>query len=97
MVRDKANRRPSTLGGAVYLLVVAMAVTGLLTTIAGAWRVGVTWMGTGLLIGAVSRLALPESRAGMLRVRRRVPDVGMLTLAGLALIVLAVIVPDQPG
>lgn len=96
-LEDNPRRRPQTLGGVVYLIVVAMALTGVAITIAGPWRAGVSWMGAGLLVGAVSRLVLPERRAGMLRVRRKLADLVMLTLAGTALLVLAVIVPDQLG
>jgi len=94
---ESAERRPQTLGGAVYLVVVATALTGLAITVAGAWRAGIVWMGIGLLIGGSARLVLPERQSGMLRVRRKPSDVVMLLLAGLALIVLAVVVPDQPS
>jgi Protein of unknown function (DUF3017) len=97
ILEDNPNRRPQTIGGAVYLVVTGMALTGLVIVVAGAWRTGVSWMGAGLLIGAVSRLVLPERRAGMLRVRRRTADVGMLALAGVALLVLAAVVPNQRG
>ncbi|MGZ4429344.1 MAG: DUF3017 domain-containing protein [Nocardioidaceae bacterium] len=91
-----SDRRPSTLGGIVYLVIVAMALVGLGITAAGAWRTGVSWIGAGLLIGAGCRALLNERGAGMLRVRRRVTDVVMLTAGGTALLVLAVVVPNQP-
>jgi Protein of unknown function (DUF3017) len=97
ILEDNPNRRPQTFGGIVYLGVVAMTVTGLVITLSGPWRTGVSWIGSGLLVGAAARLVLPERRAGMLRVRRRASDVGMLVLAGVALIVLAAVVPEQPG
>jgi hypothetical protein len=90
-------RRPQTFGGVVYLAVVAMALVGLAITAAGPWRSGVSWIGSGLLLAALARLVLGERSAGMLRVRRKWSDVLMLTVAGVALLVLAVIVPDQPG
>jgi len=90
-------RRPQTLGGVVYLAVVAAAVVGLGIVVAGAWRTGVSWMGIGLVVGALARLALPEHHAGMLRVRRKPADVLLLAVAGAALVVLAFVVPDQPG
>ena len=96
ILADNPNRRPQTFGGLVYLVVVAMAVTGLVITVAGAWRTGLSWMGAGLLIGAACRLLLPERRAGMLRIRRKPADVAMMSLAGAALLVLTVVVPDQP-
>ncbi|HLN75706.1 MAG TPA: DUF3017 domain-containing protein [Nocardioidaceae bacterium] len=91
------DRRPQTIGGAVYLVVVAIALTGLAITVLGAWRTGVVWMGISLLVGGGARLVLPERQAGMLRVRRKVSDVVMLFGAGIALIVLAIVVPNQPG
>jgi len=97
ILEDGAERRPQTFGGGVYLLVVATALTGLAITVAGAWRTGVIWMGAGLLVGGIARLVLPERKAGMLRVRRKPSDVVMLILAGTALVVLAIVVPDQPS
>jgi len=96
ILEDNPNRQPQTFGGVVYLVVVSMVMTGLVITVAGAWRTGVSWLGAGLLVGSASRLVLPERRAGMLRVRHKAADVGMLTLAGIALLVLAVVVPDRP-
>jgi hypothetical protein len=97
ILRDNPHRRPQTFGGAVYLTVLGLCLAGLIITLFGAWRTGVSWMGTGLILGAGARLTLPEHSAGMLRVRRKGPDVAMLALAGVALIVLAIVVPDQPG
>jgi predicted nucleic acid-binding Zn ribbon protein len=97
ILEDNPNRRPQTFGGVVYLAVVALALVGLAFTIAGAWRTGVSWLGAGLVLGAVCRLVLPERRAGMLRVRRKAEDVVMLMVAGGALLVLAVVIPNQPG
>jgi hypothetical protein len=91
------GRRPQTLGGVVYLAVVGTALTGLVITVLGPWRTGVAWMGISLLVGGSARLVLPERQAGMLRVRRKASDVFMLLLAGVALVVLAIVVPDQPG
>lgn len=88
-------KRPQTLGGVVYLAVLAASLVGLGIVVAGAWRTGVSWIGTGLLVAAVARLVLTERGAGMLRVRRRWSDVLMLTVAGIALIVLAIVVPNQ--
>ncbi|MFP5253708.1 MAG: DUF3017 domain-containing protein [Actinomycetes bacterium] len=88
---------PRTLGGAVYVVVVAMTLVGLLITMMGSWRPGVSWIGAAVLVGAAARAVLSERGAGMLRVRRRWPDVMMLVLAGVALIVLAVVVPEQPA
>ena len=94
---DGTDRRPQTIGGGVYLLVVASALTGLAITVLGAWRTGVIWIGAGLLVGGAVRLVLPERQAGMLRVRGKGSDVTMMLLVGVALVVLAVVVPPQPG
>jgi hypothetical protein len=92
---DGPFKRPQTLGGVVYLSVLAASLVGLGIVAAGAWRTGVSWIGTGLLVAAAARLLLSERGAGMLRVRRRWSDVLMLTVAGIALIVLAIVVPNQ--
>lgn len=96
MREDGPLRRPSTLGGVVYLAVLGSAGAGMLLALVGAWRVGLAGVGAGLLVAALTRLVLSERRAGMLRVRRKWSDVAMLVLAGVGLIVLAVVVPDQP-
>ncbi|HEX6248593.1 MAG TPA: DUF3017 domain-containing protein [Nocardioidaceae bacterium] len=92
---DTADRRPQTLGGAAYLLVVAAALTGLAITVLGEWRTGVAWMGASLIGGGAMRLLLPERQAGMLRVRRKASDVVMMLLAGVTLVVLAIVIPEQ--
>jgi hypothetical protein len=98
MDRDEGPfKRPQTLGGVVYLGVLAAALVGLVIVLAGAWRTGLSWIGAGLLVAAFGRLVLSERGAGMLRVRRRWSDVLMLTVAGVGLIVLAVVVPNQSG
>ena len=95
---DGPLKRPQTLGGVVYLGVLAACVIGLVIVAVGAWRTGLVWVAAGLLVAAATRLVLSERRAGMLRVRRRWSDVLMLTVAGIGLIVLSVVVPNQgPG
>jgi hypothetical protein len=63
---------------------VTTVLIGLAITIAGPWRTGISWMGAGLVLAALGRLVLPERRAGMLRVRRKAPDVLMLGAVGAA-------------
>jgi multisubunit Na+/H+ antiporter MnhB subunit len=97
-MRDEPRRLPSTLGGLVYLIVVAASAVGLLVIAFGPWRRGVDLIGAALLVGALMRIALPENNAGMLRVRRsRWTDALMLGGVGTALIVLATVIPNQPG
>jgi hypothetical protein len=76
--------------------VLGSAVVGLVLVLLGAWRAGLTWIGVGLLVAALTRLVLSDRRAGMLRVRRRWSDVLMLVVAGVGLIVLSIVVPNQP-
>lgn len=97
MLEEGPGKRPQTLGGVVYLAVVAATLTGLALTMLGAWRTGVVWIGTSLVGGGLARLVLPERQSGMLRVRRKGSDTAMLLLAGVALVVLAAVVPEQPS
>lgn len=90
-------KRPQTLGGVVYLAVLGASVVGLGIVSAGAWRTGLAWVGVSLLVAASTRLVLSERGAGMLRVRRKWSDVLMLAMAGVALIVLTIVVPQQSG
>jgi hypothetical protein len=95
---EEPRRVPSTLGGLVYLSVVAISLVGLGIVAFGPWRRGIALIGMGLLLGAVMRATLRDRDAGMLRVRRnRWIDVLMLGGVGVALIILASVIPDQPG
>ena len=97
-MQGERRRLTSTFGGMVYLLVVAASAVGLLVIAFGPWRRGVDLIGAALLVGALMRIALPENNAGMLRVRRsRWADALMLGGVGTALIVLATVIPNQPG
>lgn len=95
-MRDEPRRIPSTFGGLVYLLVVAVSGIGLLVVAFGPWRRGIALIGAALLFGALMRVFLSDHNAGMLRVRRnRWADVLMLAGVGTALIVLASVIPNQ--
>lgn len=97
-VPEEPRRIPSTIGGLVYLIVVAISAVGLLIVAVGPWRRGVALIGIALLLGALMRALLRDRDAGMLRVRRnRWVDVLMLGGVGTALIVLASVIPDQTG
>ena len=95
MREDGPLKRPQTLGGVVYLAVLGASAVGLVIVVAGAWRTGLGWIGASLLVAASTRLVLSERGAGMLRVRRKWSDVLMLTVAGIGLLVLVWLVPDQ--
>ncbi len=89
-------KKPSTTGGIVYLVGVGMLVAGLLLVAFGAWRSGVTVMGLGFGLAFVMRMVLPDDRAGMLRVRRRLIDLVTLAMCAGLLLSLAVLIPNRP-
>jgi hypothetical protein len=90
-------RKPSTLGGVIYLVILAAALVGVGIAASGAWRTGVSWLAIALIGAAVTRVVLPDDNAGMLRVRRKALDAAILTAAGVGLLVLAATIPNQPG
>lgn len=89
--------RPSTIGGMVYLAVLAIAALGLALVATSNWRTGVSVIGGSLLLAAVGRLGLGEFESGMLRVRNKAFDVVVLTGLGSLMIALAIVIPNQPG
>ena len=91
-----APRKPRTVGGAVYLTVLAATGVGLAIVAFGPWRVGITTIGAALVVGALLRLVIPSSKAGMLGMRPKAVDVLVLVVLGSALAVLAAVIPDQP-
>ena len=93
---DGGRRYPSTIGGAFYLVVLAITAIGIGIVTTGAWRVGVRWMAGALILAAVVRAVLPSRDAGMLAVRRRWWDCLLLAGVGAALLFLAGTIPDQP-
>lgn len=52
-------------------------------------------MSAGLVAAAVLRLGLPEKDAGMLAVRHRFLDVGILVAVAVGLVLLAGSIPEQ--
>nr|WP_281367467.1 DUF3017 domain-containing protein [Nocardioides kongjuensis] len=68
---------------------------GLVVAAASDWRVGLRIMSGGLLVAAALRLGLPEKDAGMLAVRHRFLDVGILVAVAVGLILLAGSIPEQ--
>jgi hypothetical protein len=91
-----APRKPRTVGGAVYLTVLAATVGGLGLVALDRWRLGLGVIGVALLCGALGRLVVPKDNAGMLGMRPRVVDVLALVLLGGGLVVLASVIPEQP-
>ena len=87
--------KPSTIGGAVYILVVAATGVGLGIVEWGSWRLGIKVIGIAVLVAALARACLSSFNSGMLRVRSKPFDLVVLTTLGVMLIVLAIVVPNQ--
>jgi Protein of unknown function (DUF3017) len=92
-----APRKPRTAGGAAYLAVLGVTMAGLALVALERWRAGLTVIGAALLCGALARLLIPDADAGMLGIRRKAVDTLTLATLGGALVVLAAVIPDQPG
>jgi hypothetical protein len=90
------RRHPSTIGGLLYLVVLAVTGIGVGIAWTGDWRLGVKWIGAALILGAVARLVLRRRDAGMLAVRNRAVDAALLSGVGAVLIFLAETIPNQP-
>jgi hypothetical protein len=90
------RRYPSTLGGALYLLVLLGIGVGLAIVALGDWRFGVRWIGGALVVAAGCRLLVPAGQAGMLAVRHRLADTAVLAGVGALVIFLAGDIPNQP-
>ncbi len=71
---------------------------GLALLAAGSWRNGLRVAGVGLDLAGVCRLLLATGVAGPLRVRHsRWSDALVMCSLGTALLVLSVVIADQPG
>ena len=95
-VHSLQPRKPRTRGGLVYLAVLLVAAAGVGLVVVGLWRSGATVMGVAFLIGATGRVVLPDADAGMLKLRRKAIDVPTMLAIGVALVVLAAVVPATP-
>ncbi|WP_408896568.1 DUF3017 domain-containing protein [Nocardioides sp. R1-1] len=89
------RRYPSTIGGACYIAVLVVVGVGLVVAAASDWRVGLRIMSGGLAGAGALRLVLPERDAGMLAVRHRLLDVGILVGVAVVLFLLAGTIPEQ--
>jgi hypothetical protein len=90
------RRYPSTIGGAFYLLVLALGAVGIAIAWSGDWRLGIRCLAGGLCFAALLRLVLPARDAGMLAVRNRFFDAVLLGGVGAAIFFLATTIPNQP-
>jgi Protein of unknown function (DUF3017) len=81
-----------------YAVVLAAVAVGLALMWGGGHAVsgGTLVLAGALLAGALTRLVLPDGRAGLLRSRRRLVDVALLTTLGAGLLVAGLIV-QVPG
>ncbi|HEY7042916.1 MAG TPA: DUF3017 domain-containing protein [Nocardioidaceae bacterium] len=86
-------KKPSTVGGIIYLVVVAGVLAGLGIVAVGAWRPGIATMGASFGLALVSRAVLPDERAGMLRIRRRFVDLTALAICCGGMLGLAAVIP----
>jgi hypothetical protein len=91
-----APRKPRTIGGAVFLGVLAATGVGLTLIVLNRWRLGLAVIGGAMLWGALARLVIPKDNAGMLGMRPRAIDVLMLVGLGVGLVVLSAVIPDRP-
>lgn len=87
---------PSTIGGVFYLLFLAVAILGVAVVVFGPWRTGIRIFAAALLAAALTRALLPSHQAGMLGVRNKAIDAGLLTAMGVAILILASSIPEQP-
>ncbi len=92
-----APRKPRTIGGVVYLVVLGATALGIGIVMLDRWRTGLTLVGAALVCGALARVVIRDEDAGMLGIRRKAVDVATLVLLGGGLVVLAAVIPDQPG
>lgn len=90
------RRYPSTIGGGFYLAVLVLTLAGVVVAAASDWRTGIRIIAGALAFAAALRLVLRDRDAGMLAVRHRALDVGILVVIAGALFVLAASIPDQP-
>jgi len=100
----RSRLRPPALVGPVravgtFVLAGALlvAAAGLLVVALGPWRVGVGVVGSALVVTSVARTMLPDRHAGLLRIRRATADVMAMTALGVTMVLLALLVPDQPS
>jgi hypothetical protein len=75
------------------LVVLAVAAVGLLLVALDGFRVGSALLGVAVLLAGLARASLPARRVGLLVVRGRPFDVLVLLVMGVALVLLAVVVP----
>ncbi len=88
---------PRSRGSQFYLVQLVVVAAGLVLLGLGSWRLGVAVVGGSFVVGAVARLVVPVEHTGMLRVRSKIFDMTWMILVGVALVLLALVIPDQPS
>lgn len=88
---------PRSRGSQFYLLQLLAVLVGLILVAVGPWRAGVIAIGLAFVAGAMARSVVPIDHTGMLRVRGKMFDIVWMTTLGVALIVLPILIPNQPG
>ena len=91
--RAAERRTPWPLREWAFEIVVVATLVGVVMVAAGSFTGGCLLVAAALLVGALLRALLSTEAAGLLRVRSRVTDCLILTTLGVALGVLAVVVP----
>jgi Protein of unknown function (DUF3017) len=93
--RTEPTAAARTLRAWPLLVVLAGVVAGLVIALLGesTWRLGCLVIGGSLVLGAVERIALPSREAGLLQVRSKAFDAGMLIVLGAMIVALAILVP----
>lgn len=77
------------------LTVLVGVAAGMVIVFTGHWRAGSTLVGLSVGLGGALRLVLPRRVAKLLAVRSRVVDVIIMLGVGIAILVLAWVVPPQ--
>lgn len=88
---------PRSRGSQLYLVQLLAVAVGLVLVVAGPWRAGIVAIGLAFVVGAMARSVVPIDHTGMLRVRGKFFDMFWMATLGAALVVLAVVIPGQPG
>jgi hypothetical protein len=88
-------KAPRSRGSQLYLLQLLIVLVGIVLVVAGPWRAGIVGIGLAFVIGALARSVVPIDHTGMLRVRGKFFDMIWMSILGVALIVLALIIPNQ--
>lgn len=92
-VPESGDARPDFLSPWALLLVLAFFAAGAVLVATRHWRRGSVMIGGSMVLAAVLRLLLPERLAGLLVVRSMVFDVAWCAGAGVAVMVLGLVVP----